>query len=139
MTIWQEKPTLNEINQDLKNTLCSFLEIEVTKIEGDCIVATMPVNEKTKQPSGLLHGGASCVLAETLGSLGALLCVDRKKYTCVGLEINTNHIKMVKSGFVEAKATPLHLGRSTQVWDIKIYQEKLVAVSRLTIAVLEKS
>jgi 1,4-dihydroxy-2-naphthoyl-CoA hydrolase len=100
----------------------------------------MPVDHRTKQPFGLLHGGASVVLAETLGSFAASISVDMEKYQCVGLEINANHIRSVKEGYVYGKATPLHVGRQTQVWEIRITNEagQLVCVSRITIAVLER-
>jgi len=98
----------------------------------------MPVHPTTRQPYGFLHGGASCVLAETIGSVGSALVIDREKYYCVGLEINANHLRSVKDGTVVAIASPLHLGKTTHVWDIKIYdnQEKLFCVSRLTVAIL---
>ena len=99
---------------------------------------SMPVNEKTKQPYGVLHGGASCVLAETIGSLGSALVIDMEKFYCVGLEINANHIRSVNTGLVTATCAALHLGRSTHVWDIKLHDEKnkLVCVCRLTVAIL---
>lgn len=114
--------------------------IEFTQIGADFIEATMPVDERTKQPLGLLHGGASVVLAETLGSIGATLLIDMNKQYVVGLEINTNHIKSAKSGKVTGKATPIHLGKSTQVWSIEIKndQDQLVAISRITMAVLDR-
>jgi 1,4-dihydroxy-2-naphthoyl-CoA hydrolase len=100
----------------------------------------MPVDHRTKQPYGLLHGGASCVLAETLGSVASALVVDADKFICVGLEINANHIRSAREGFVTGITTPIHIGASTHVWDIKIYdeREKLVCVSRLTVAILKK-
>jgi uncharacterized protein (TIGR00369 family) len=100
----------------------------------------MPVNERTKQPLGILHGGASCVLAETVGSVGATFCVNRDQFYCVGLDINTNHIRSARQGYITATAKPFHLGKSTQVWGIEIRNEeqKLVSVTRLTMAVLAK-
>lgn len=100
----------------------------------------MPVDHRTKQPLGILHGGASCVLAETVGNAAANYCVDVNNKTCVGLEINVNHIRAVQSGIVTGIAKPLHIGRTTQVWEIRIYNEgkQLTAVSRLTVAVLDK-
>ena len=100
----------------------------------------MPVDERTKQPYGLLHGGASCALAETIGSVGSHLVVDPDKLMCVGLEINANHLRSVKSGWVTATAKALHLGGSTHVWDIKIHDDnqKLICVSRLTVAIIKK-
>lgn len=120
--------------------MVGHLDINITEIGDDFIKGSMPVDHKTHQPMGLLHGGASCVLAETLGSIAASLSIDTDKYFAVGLEINANHIRSVKSGLVEGIASPLHLGRSTQVWDIKIYSEdkKLVCTSRLTVAIRER-
>jgi 1,4-dihydroxy-2-naphthoyl-CoA hydrolase len=123
-----------------KNTMGDFLGIEFVELGDDYIKATMPVDERTKQPYGLLHGGASVVLAETLGSVGAILTVDPELYQCVGLEINANHIRGIKQGFVTGIASPIHMGATTQVWDIRIYdeREKLVCVSRHTVAVIKK-
>lgn len=100
----------------------------------------MPVDHRTKQPAGILHGGASAALAETLGSMAANLCVDRSKKSCVGLEINANHIRQVRSGFVYGVAMPIHIGATTQLWDIQIRndKDKLVCISRLTMAVLNR-
>jgi len=123
-----------------KNTMGDFLGIEFIELGDDYIKATMPVDERTKQPYGLLHGGASVVLAETLGSVGAVLTVDPEQYQCVGLEINANHIRGVKQGIVTGIAKPIHIGATTQVWDIRIFdeREKLVCVSRHTVAVIKK-
>ena len=116
-----------------------FLGIEVIEIGDDFIKGKMPVNERTKQPLGLLHGGASVVLAESLGSLGATFSVDQTKQYCVGLDINANHIRSVKDGFVYGVTRPLHIGRKTQVWEIIITNDKdqLVCVSRITMAVMD--
>ena len=113
--------------------------IQFTEIGDDYIKATMPVDNRTKQPMGLLHGGASVALAESLGSVASVLCVDPEKQTVVGLEINANHIKTAKEGFVTGITKPIHLGRSTQVWEIRIYNEaeQLVCISRITNAILE--
>jgi 1,4-dihydroxy-2-naphthoyl-CoA hydrolase len=121
-------------------TLLDALGIEITRITEDEIVGTMPVDGRTHQPMGLLHGGASVALAETLGSIGANLCVDPKTHYCVGLDINANHISGVREGIVTGTARPLHVGRTTQVWEIRITSEqgKLVCVSRLTMAVVAK-
>lgn len=131
--------TLAQINEFAKNSMVGHLDIEVTEIGEDFIRAKMPVDHRTKQPLGLLHGGASVVLAETLGSFGATLTVDSEKQYCVGLEINANHIKSAKSGFVEGIAKPVHLGRKTQVWEIKITNEanQLVCISRITMAIMD--
>ena len=121
-------------------TMIDHLGIEFLEVGGDYIKARMPVDHRTIQPFGLLHGGASVALAETLGSVAANLCVDREKKMCVGLEINANHTRPVTNGFVYGIARPIHIGVSTQVWEIRIQneQEKLVCISRLTLAVLDK-
>lgn len=135
--IWKIRPTPELINGYATASLGHLLEIEITDIGDDYIQARMPVNEKTRQPYGILHGGASCVLAETIGSVAGNFCVDMQTQTVVGLEINANHLRPAKEGFVIGTATPIHLGKTTQVWDIKITNEKkdLVCVSRLTLAV----
>lgn len=122
------------------NTLADVIGLEFTEIGPDYIKGTMPVDHRTVQPYGLLHGGASCVLAETLGSVASAYVVDHNKFYCVGLEINANHVRGVKSGIVTGTARPLHLGASTHVWDIKIEDEKgkLVCVSRLTVMVVPR-
>jgi 1,4-dihydroxy-2-naphthoyl-CoA hydrolase len=116
------------------------LGIEFTSIGEDYIEAKMPVDHRTHQPMGLLHGGASVALAETLGSVGASCCIDMSKSYCVGLEINANHIKSVRSGYVIGIAKPIHLGKKTQVWEIRITneQKELVCISRITMAILDK-
>ncbi|WP_291784088.1 hotdog fold thioesterase [Cecembia sp.] len=131
---------LSTLNNWGKNTMTDFLDIQFTKIGEDFLEATMPVTDKTKQPLGLLHGGANVVLAETLGSVAATLTVDRKNQYCVGLEINANHLKSVKSGLVRGITKPIHLGKKTQVWEIKVYTESgdLSCISRITMAVLDK-
>ena len=132
--------TVAQLNQLNKGNMGEHLGIEATEIGADFIVARMPVDHRTKQPFGLLHGGASVVLAETLGSFAASCSVDMQKYQCVGLEINANHIRSVKEGYVYGRATPLHVGKQTQVWEIRITNEagQLICVSRITIAVLER-
>jgi 1,4-dihydroxy-2-naphthoyl-CoA hydrolase len=123
-----------------KNTLLEALGIEFVEISAGKVVATMPVDERTRQPFGVLHGGASVALAETVASFGAYALVDQEKEIVVGLEINANHIKSVREGKVTATGTVLHRGKTTMVWDVKIVdeQERLVCVSRCTIAVLRK-
>lgn len=135
--IWKTKPTPELQQQFSKDYIGTHIGIEFTEIGDDFIKAKMPVDHRTRQPFGLLHGGASCVLAETLGSVAGAFCVDFGKQYVVGLEINANHIRSVKEGYVVGTARPIHVGRSTQVWDIKIETEdgKLVCVSRLTLAV----
>ena len=122
------------------NTMAAHLGIEWTAVGDDFIEARMPVDHRTIQPYGLLHGGASCVLAETVGSVASAMVVDHSKYLCVGLEINANHVRSARTGWVIGKASPLHIGSSTHVWDIKIVNEeyKLVCVSRLTVAIIPR-
>ena len=138
MSIWHSEFTLEEITLTNHNTLVEHLDIKFTEIGDDFLKATMPVDHRTTQPAGLLHGGASVSLAETLGSMSAYLCVDRSKYHCVGVEINANHIKSVTSGLVTGQSSPIHIGRSSQVWEIKIYtaEKALVCISRITMAVV---
>ena len=136
-----KKTKIAGTNQFAQNSMASYLAIEVIDIEDDFIVATMPVNEKTIQPMGILHGGVSVVLAETLGSIGSALKLDLNKQVPVGLEINANHIRSVLKGkTVTGKATIIHQGRKTHVWTIEIKDEadKLVCISRLTVAIVEK-
>jgi 1,4-dihydroxy-2-naphthoyl-CoA hydrolase len=136
--IWHKKDLkVQDILGFGRNTMAEHIGIEFTELGEDFIKARMPVDHRTNQPYGLLHGGASAVLAETLGSIGSALVVDHSKFFCVGLEINANHIRSAKQGFVTGIATPLNLGRQIHVWEIKIYNEenKLTCVSRLTVAV----
>ncbi|PJE47464.1 MAG: esterase [Sediminibacterium sp.] len=123
-----------------KGNMGEHLGMEFTEIGPDYIKGTMPVDHRTKQPYGLLHGGASVALAETLGSVGAAMVVDHTEYICVGQEINANHLRSVRSGFVTGTAKPIHIGSSSQVWEIKIHDERdhLVCISRLTVAVLKR-
>lgn len=137
--IWITPLNLEEINRHVRNTLPEHLGIQFTNIGDDFLTATMPIDSRTLQSMGILHGGASCALAETVGSAAANYCVDQNQQVCVGLEINVNHIRTARSGLIIAIAKPLHLGKTTQVWDIKIYneQQRLIAISRLTMAVLK--
>ena len=123
-----------------KNTMVDHLGIEFLEIGENFITAKMPVDHRTQQPMGLLHGGASAALAETLGSVASAILLDMNKFNCVGLEINANHIKSARNGFVFGKVTPIHLGRKTHVWDVKITNEnrELICICRLTVVVLEK-
>ncbi|OUJ74068.1 hotdog fold thioesterase [Hymenobacter crusticola] len=133
-------PDLAQLNEWSRNTLSEHLGIELTEVGDKYLVGRMPVDRRTHQPMGLLHGGASVALAETLGSIGAALQVDPTKKACVGLEINANHIKGVHSGYVVGRATAIHVGRSTQVWEIRITHEEtgaLVCLSRITMAVID--
>ena len=140
-TIWFNKDIkLADLRSLARGTMATHLGMEWTEIGPDFLKMSMPVDERTKQPYGLLHGGASCALAETVGSIGSHLIIDPSKYICVGLEINANHISSARSGYVIATAIPLHTGSTTHVWDIKIHNEanKLVCVCRLTVAILKK-
>ncbi|QTA81876.1 Phenylacetic acid degradation-related protein [Desulfonema limicola] len=138
MSIWFTKPDLDIINAFGKNTLVSHIDIRFIEIGDDFIKATMPVDNRTHQPMGILHGGASVVLSETLASTGAYLCVDPSVNYCVGLEINANHIRSMRTGLVTGFAKPAHLGRTTQIWEVKITdeQDRLICISRVTMAVL---
>ena len=139
VSIWNGTPALDDLNDKRGKTLIAHLDIVFTEIGDDFICASMPVDERTHQPYGLLHGGASVVLAETLGSTGANLCVDRSKYLCVGQEINANHVRAVRSGRVTGTARPVHRGGLSQVWSIDIVNEsdELICISRLTVAVVK--
>ena len=132
--------TLNMLNASVKGTLVAHLGIEIIEIGNTFLTAKMPVDHRTQQPMGLLHGGASVVLSETLGSLAASLLVDKSIEFPVGIEINANHIKSVKSGFVYGKASPIHVGRRTHIWQTDIRNEvgKLVCTSKLTVAIIKK-
>ena len=139
MGIFQQNITLAALNEMSNNTLAGMLGIEFTEIGDDFIVARMPVDERTRQPLGLLHGGASVALAETLGSVAATLCLDDSRF-CVGLEINANHIRAARNGFVMGRTQPVHIGKQTHVWEIRITNEsnELVCISRITMAILDK-
>lgn len=140
MKIWQSEIDLNIVNERGKNTLSDHLGIEFTEVGDKFLTARMTIVKHHLQPVGIMHGGISCVLAETVGSTAANFCVDKDHY-CVGLDINTNHIRAVKEGEIIAKAKPFHLGKSTQVWGIKIKTAagELVSVNRLTMAVLKRT
>jgi len=138
--VFLSSPSLIELNAFRKNTMVDHLGIEFTAVGEDYLEATMPVDHRTKQPMGLLHGGANVALAETMGSVAASLTIDRSKQTCVGLEINANHVRAVKDGNVRGVVKPIHVGKSTQIWEIKIYDEseRLCCISRITMAILDK-
>ena len=139
MSIWRRLQTLETLNTLGAGTMARPLGIVFTEIGEDFIRGTMPVDDRTRQPLGLLHGGASVALAETVGSLAAMLCVD-PNYMALGQDINANHLRSISSGLVIATARPFHIGRTSHVWHIEIRdeQERLVCVSRLTIAVIER-
>lgn len=122
------------------NNLGSHLGMEFCELGPDFLKARMPVDHRTRQPYGILHGGASVALAETLGSVASALVVDHTKFMCVGLEINANHLRSVKEGFVTGTSTPIHIGRTTHVWDIKLHDDrgKLICISRLTVAIIKR-
>jgi 1,4-dihydroxy-2-naphthoyl-CoA hydrolase len=140
MAIWFKKDlSLADIELLGKGTMGEHIGIEWTEVGEDFLAARMPVDHRTRQPYGLLHGGASVALAETLGSVAAAMVIDNNKFYCVGLEINANHVRGARDGFVTGITRPIHTGASTHVWDIKIYDErqKLVCVSRITVAILK--
>jgi 1,4-dihydroxy-2-naphthoyl-CoA hydrolase len=140
MTIWFKEFSIEELNRRGKNTMAEFLDIQFTEIGENFLTATMPVNERTKQPIGILHGGANVVLAETVASTAANVVIDFNQFYCVGLEINANHLRSVNEGLVTAITSPIHLGRTTQIWEIKIFNElgKQTCASRMTAAVIKR-
>ncbi|HUI62597.1 MAG TPA: hotdog fold thioesterase [Steroidobacteraceae bacterium] len=140
MSIWRTPASIQQLQSYSDNTLVETLGIRVTEIGPDYVRATMPVGPRTHQPTGVLHGGASVALAETVGSLAANMCVDSNLQLCLGQEINANHLRPVSSGIVTATARPYHIGGRSQVWHIEIRDERdrLVCVSRLTMAVVER-
>ncbi len=140
MAIWFKVPTKEEAGKMQKGTLMETLDIRIIELGEDYIVGSMPVDHRTIQPYGILHGGASVALAETLGSVAAHLVVDSSKFFTVGMEVNANHIRPAKKGRVIGTAKPIHIGRSSQIWGIEIKNEegKIVCVSRITMAVLAR-
>ncbi|HLZ99187.1 MAG TPA: hotdog fold thioesterase [Steroidobacteraceae bacterium] len=138
MSIWRNPRTLEQLNGAGAGTMTGHLGIVFTEIGGDFVRATMPVDGRTRQPYGLLHGGASVALAETLGSTGAVMCLDKPGFLCVGQEINANHVRAARGGLVTGTARPLHVGGRSHVWAIEIVndQQDLVCVSRLTVAIV---
>lgn len=143
MSIWFKDYKLKDIKTSFNSTshMAGILGIEISEIGNDFLKATMPVNNNTKQPMGLLHGGASCVLSESLGSMAAYLCIDPAQYDAVGIEINANHIKSATSGSVTGICKPLHIGKSTHVWQTDIFNENndMICSSRLTVAIKQKA
>src|SRR5277367_1303037 len=140
MSIWRSLRTVAELNSNSEVTLIGNLGILFSEIGDDFVRGTMPVDTRTVQPYGLLHGGASVALAETLGSMGAAMCVDADEYQVVGQEINANHVRAARDGLVTGTARPVHLGGRTHVWGIEIVNadQKLVCISRLTMAVIKR-
>ena len=136
-----KKHVIEKVNNSFQDTMMSVLGIEITDFGDDYISGKMPVDTRTKQPFGLLHGGASAAFAETLGSIGAGKHVDLEEYSVVGVELNSSHLKAVRAGWVFGKATPIRVGRTMQVWDIDIknQEDDLVCKSRLTLAVIKRN
>jgi 1,4-dihydroxy-2-naphthoyl-CoA hydrolase len=140
MSIWNLQVTPEILNNFTTNSMVGHLGIQFIDVGKDFIKASMPVDQRTIQPAGILHGGASVALAETLGSVAANLCVDPNEKVCVGMEINANHVKTAKTGTVIGTVKPVHLGSLTQIWETRIQDEegRLICVSRITLAVLDK-
>ena len=140
MSIWFRQFTLDEVRKFQHDTMGEHLGIEIVDIGPDYLEAKMPVDHRTMQPDRILHGGASVALAETLGSVGGTMCIDRARFQIVGQEINANHLRPATGGHVTGRARPIHLGRRSQVWNIDITDDRkrLICVSRLTIAILER-
>lgn len=140
MSIWHTPIDIATLNQRGDETMCDFLDIRFTDVGDDYLTATMPFSERTRQPIGIMHGGANVVLAETIASTAANAVINIETHYCVGLEINANHIRSVREGVVTAITRPQHLGRSTQVWLIEIFDEKnrLTCSSRMTASVIER-
>lgn len=138
MSIWHRQPDLEALHSTRKNTISDLLDIRFESFDDVSITASMPVDARTHQPYGLLHGGASVVLAETLGSMASYHCIDTSKFYCVGLEVNANHLRGLRSGRVTGVCRAVHLGRSTHVWDIRLSGEdgKASCISRLTVAIV---
>ena len=138
MKIWKRDTDLININKKMDNTLASHLGIKITKINNNSLEGEMIVRDYLKQPYGILHGGASVVLAETLGSLASNLCIEEGVST-VGLDINANHIRAVREGLLKGRSIPVHIGKSTHVWEIKMYNnKKITCIARLTMAILKR-
>ncbi|WP_426118901.1 hotdog fold thioesterase [Pseudomonas sp. DSP3-2-2] len=138
MGLWRDTPNIEQLNALNKNTILEWLDIRFESFTDDSLTASMVVDHRTHQPYGLLHGGASVVLAESVGSTASYLCIDTSKFFCVGLEVNANHLRGLRSGRVTAVARPVHIGRTTHVWDIRLTSDegKTSCISRLTIAVV---
>ncbi|MFI8746855.1 hotdog fold thioesterase [Pseudomonas sp. NPDC077186] len=138
MSLWRQAPDLDALNATQKNTIGELLDIRFESCDEQSLSASMAVDARTHQPYGLLHGGASVVLAETLGSMASYLCIDSSRFYCVGLEVNANHLRGLRAGRVHAVARPVHLGRTTHVWDIRLSGDdgKPSCISRLTMAIV---
>ena len=138
--IWFRTFSLAEINKIFDRYMTQYLGIQAVEIRENALVATMPITDKVRQPFGILHGGASVVLAESVGSIASNLIIDSTKYVGVGLEINANHVRSAREGIVKAVCTAVHIGRTTHVWDIKVYDDhdRLLCISRHTVAIVNK-
>lgn len=138
MSLWREIPNIEQLNAKSKNSILELLDIRFESFTEDSLTASMVIDHRTHQPYGLLHGGASVVLAESLGSSASYLCIDTSKYFCVGIEVNANHLRGLRSGRVTAVAHAVHIGRTTHVWDIRLTSEegKASCISRLTVAIV---
>lgn len=138
MAIWQRTPDLERLTAQLADTIGELLDIRFEAVDDDSLTASMVVDRRTRQPHGLLHGGASVVLAETLGSMASYLCIDPQTHHCVGLEVNANHLRALRGGRVTGVTRPVHLGRTTHVWDIRLHGDdgKPSCIARLTVAVV---
>ena len=141
MSIWHRPPNLEQINRSHDATAVSQMGIEFTEVGDDSLTARMPVDARTKQPAGLLHGGATMLLAETLASCAAWQTIDRKVTEAVGLEINANHVRGVREGLVTGRVAPIHLGRSTQIWEVRVSDDKdrLVSIARITVSLIQRA
>lgn len=138
MSLWRTEPDLERLNAAQKNTIGELLDIRFESFDGQSLTASMAVDARTHQPFGLLHGGTSVVLAESLGSMASFLCIDTERFYCVGLEVNANHLRGLRSGRVTGVARAVHIGRTTHVWDIRLQGDdgKPSCISRLTVAVV---
>lgn len=138
--IWFKPITLKDFNDREKDTLAHLMGIQFTEMTENSLTATMPVQKKIKQPIGIVHGGANVVLAETLASNAANAVIDIEHYYCVGLEINANHVRSVREGIITGITRPFHIGRSTQVWHVELFNDegKLTCISRMTASVLKR-
>lgn len=139
--IWRRKYPLDEINSIFHKYMTKLLDIQAVEIGDDYIIATMPITDNVRQPFGILHGGASVVLAESIGSVASNLIIDADSYAGVGLDINANHVRPASKGILKATCSPLHIGKTTHVWDIKMHDDSnhLICISRLTVAIIKKS
>jgi 1,4-dihydroxy-2-naphthoyl-CoA hydrolase len=138
MSLWRTEPDLERLNAAQKNTIGELLDIRFERFDEQSLTASMAVDARTHQPFGLLHGGASVVLAESLGSMASYLCIDTERFYCVGLEVNANHLRGLRIGRVTGVAHAVHIGRTTHVWDIRLHGDdgKPSCISRLTVAVV---